>query len=114
MAPELQILAINAAALAVGYLLIYPALGPLTDTRTTKLRIAKADAGVGSVALLTAGLLFWDSGIPFRIFLFETNWFWFALLTLVAMEVPLALWFFRRNGLSLDLDDDDGPQGPAG
>lgn len=113
MAPELQILAINAAALAVGYLLIYPALGPLTDTRTTKLRIARADAGVASVAIVTAGLLFWDSGQPFWLLLFETNWFWFALVTLIAMEVPLALWFFRRHGLSLDIDD-DGPQGPAG
>ena len=106
MAPELQILAINAAALAVGYLLIYPALGPLTDTRATKIRIAKADAGVACVALLTAGLLFWDSGQSFRLLLFETNWFWFALPTLIAMEVPLALWFFRRHGLSFDLDDD--------
>jgi hypothetical protein len=107
MAPELQILAINAGALAVGYSLIYPALGPLTNTRATKLRIAKADAGVGALALLTAALLFWDSGIGFSLFLFETNWFWFALLTLIGLEVPLALWFFRRHGLSLD--GDDGP-----
>ena len=106
MAPELQILVINAVALCTGYLLIYPALGPLTNTTATKLRIARADAGVGALALLTAGVLYWDTGVPFRMILFETNWFWFSLLSLIAMELPLALWFFRRHGLTLDIDDD--------
>lgn len=106
MAPELQVLAINAVALAVAYLLIYPALGPLTNTTATKLRIAKADAVVCTAALATVGALFWGSGTRFSLLLFEVNWFWFGLLTLVAMEIPLYLWFLRRHGLTQDLDDD--------
>lgn len=106
MAPELQILAINAVALAVAYLLIYPALGPLTNTTATKLRIAKADAVVCTAALVTGGALFWGSDVRFSLLLFEVNWFWFGLVTLLVMEVPLYLWFFRRHGLTLDLDDD--------
>lgn len=106
MAPELQILAINATGLAVAYLLIYPALGPLTNTRATKLRLMKADAGVMAVLLAASGALFWGSGISFSLLLVETNWFWFALVTVVAMEIPVYLWFARRHGLSPDLDDD--------
>lgn len=108
MAPELQILTVNALGLAVAYLWIYPGLGPLANTRAVKLRLAAADAAVLAVLLTTSGALFWGSGVPFRLLVIETNWFWFALATLVALDVPLTLWFVRRHGLTLDLDD-DGP-----
>lgn len=106
MAPELQVLAINAVALAVAYLLIYPALGPLTNTNATKLRIAKADAVVCAAALATVGALFWGSGVGFSLLFLEVNWFWFGLVSLVAMEMPLYMWFLRRHGLTLDMDDE--------
>ncbi len=109
MAPELQILAINASGLLVAYLLIYPALGPLTNTAATLWRLARADMIVLSVLLATSGALFWGSGTLFSLFLFETNWFWFALLTLIGLEVPLYIWFLRRHGLSLDALDADDP-----
>jgi hypothetical protein len=106
LAPELQILAINAAALATAYLGLYPGMGPLSNTRATKLRLMRADALVSVTALATAGALFWGTGTRFRLLLFDVNWFWFALATLLAMELPLMLWFFRRHGLTADLDDD--------
>jgi len=94
MAPELQVLAINAGALAVAYLGIFPALRPLT-----LMRLALADLGVGLAALATSGALFWGSGTGFRLLLVEVNWFVFALLTLMAMEYPVLRWFARRNGI---------------
>lgn len=94
MAPELQVLAINAACLAVAYLGIFPGLRPLTMGR-----LALADLGVGLVALGTVAALFWDSGVDFRLLVFDTNWFWFAVVTYVAMELPLSLWFLRRHGI---------------
>lgn len=97
MAPELQILAINATCLAVAYLGIFPALAS-----RGLLRLALADLAVGLTALGTAGALFWGSGQAFRLFLFDTNWFWFALLSLIAIEVPLGLWFLRRHGIDPD------------
>jgi hypothetical protein len=94
MAPEFQVLAINAAALAVAYLGIFPALRPLTLSR-----LALADLGVGSAAMATSGALYWDSGVTFWLLGFQANWFVFALLTLMAMEAPLLRWFMRRNGI---------------
>jgi hypothetical protein len=94
MAPELQVLAINAGALAVAYLGIFPALRPLT-----LMRLALADLGVGLAALATSGALFWGSGAGFGLLLVEVNWFVFALLTLMAMEYPVLRWFARRHGI---------------
>ena len=93
MAPELQILAINAVALGVGYGFILPALNPLTP-----LRMALADLGIGLAALGTAGALFWGSGTGFWLLGVQANWFVFALVTLVAMEVPLLWRFLRARG----------------
>jgi len=97
MAPELQVLAIVGCCLLVAYFGIFPALRPLTLRR-----MALTDLGVGATALGTVAALFWGSGQGFRLFLFETNWFWFALVSFVVIEVPLFLWFLRRHGLSLD------------
>lgn len=99
IAPELQVLAINATCLAVGYLGIYPSLKPLTATR-----VAFADLGVCLVAVLTSAVLFWSSDHAFRLLWIEAHALVFAVVTLVAMEIPLSLWFLRRHGL-LDRDD---------
>lgn len=105
MAPELQILAINAAALATGYLGLYPGLVTGVARSAARWRVAAADAGVCAAALATSGALFWDSGQRFSLLLLETNWFGFALISLIALELPLGLWFLRRHGLI----DDDAP-----
>ena len=99
MAPELQILAINASCLLVAYRLIFPGLRPLSLQR-----LALADLAVGVTALGTAGALFWGSGQGFWMLWSEVNWFWFALITFVVIEVPLFFWFMRRYGLRLGGD----------
>lgn len=91
MSPEAQILTINAVCLAVGYGFILPA-----QLQRGPGALALADAGVGLCALITAGALFWGTGQGFRLPGFEVNWFVFALVTLVAMELPLAWWLLRR------------------
>jgi hypothetical protein len=106
MSPELQILAINGTALAVGHLAIYPGLvrhdGSRAGRRAALNRLVWADTGVGLAALVTAGALFWGSGITFSLILFPVNWFWFALLTLLALNLPLVILFLRRHGVSFD------------
>lgn len=94
MTPELQILIINATCLGVGYLGIYPGLVP-----RGLLALALADLGVCAVAIGTAGMLFWGSGIGFSLLLAEVNWFVFSLLTLIAMEALLFPSFARRHGI---------------
>jgi len=100
MAPELQILAINGVALAVGYLGVFPSLRPLTLRRP-----ALADLGVVGMALATSGALFWGSGIGFALGPLTLNWFWFALVTLLVMEAPLLWWFARVRGLRFGPDE---------
>lgn len=100
MAPELQILAINATCLGVAYLGIFPSIRPLTP-----LRLALADLVVGLLALGTAGALFWDSAIGFDLLIGEVNWFAFALVTLLGMEFPLMRWFLRRHGIGFSDPD---------
>lgn len=92
-------LIVNAVALAVAYLGIFPGLRPLT-----LMRLAMADLAVGVVALATSGALFWGSGTGFGVPGFEVNWFVFALLTLMAMEFPLLRWFTRKHGIKFGPD----------
>ncbi|MGR3436415.1 MAG: hypothetical protein ACU0CO_16245 [Shimia sp.] len=98
MAPELVVLLINAAALAVAYLGIYPSIEPKTMTR-----IMVADIVVSIAALVTAGALYGSAGHDFDLLLFEAPWWVFSILTLAILEVPLFAWFARRHGLFDDL-----------
>jgi hypothetical protein len=94
MSPELQILIINATCLAIGYFGIYPALA-----RKSLVAVGLGDLVVSVVALGTAGALFWGTGVEFRLIGLSVNWFVFALTTLIAMGLPLFLWFARRHGI---------------
>jgi hypothetical protein len=94
MSPELQILAINATCLAVGYLGIYPALA-----QKSLLAVGIGDLIVSVVAIGTAGALFWGTGVEFRLLGIAMNWFAFSVTTLIAMGLPLFFWFARRHGI---------------
>lgn len=101
MAPELQVLAINAVGLAVAYLGIFPSLRPLTRTR-----LAVAELVMCAIVLTTVGALFWGTDETFALGFFDVGWFVFGLVTLVAMEMPLLWWFTRRHGIDLTGDKD--------
>mgnify|MGYP000887826809 CR=1 FL=1 len=95
MAPELQLLIVNATIVLIAYLGIYPSMRKLT------LRVVLADdhAVLTALALGTAGALFWGTGIRFRMLLFTTNWAVFSLVSMQAMEFPLLIWFCRKHGI---------------
>lgn len=78
----------------MGYGFIFPGLKPLSLRR-----LALADLGVGLAALVTSGALFWGSGQRFWLLGWQANWFIFALVTLVAMELPLLVRFLRAQGM---------------
>ena len=94
MAPELQILAINATCLAIGYFGIYPTLA-----QKSLLAVGLGDLIVSAVAIGTAGALSWGSGVAFRLIGIPMNWFAFSVTTLIAMGLPLFLWFAQRHGI---------------
>lgn len=96
MTPELQILIINAVIMGVAYFGIYPSrrITHVSQMMTTDLILT-------GLSLLVAGALFYGTGTRFSLILFDTNWAIFAVLTLALMEVPLFIWFCRRNGIDM-------------
>lgn len=92
--PEAQPLIINAVILSVAYLGIYPSLKNITLTK-----VAVVDSVLSGLSLLVAGALFWGTGIEFSMRFFSTNWFGFAILTMLLMELPLFHWFCQKRGL---------------
>ena len=53
------------------------------------------------LVLITAGALFAGSGTRISLILFDTNWFGFTLLSSMAMELPLFLWFCKKHDIDL-------------
>ncbi|SFS09536.1 hypothetical protein [Yoonia litorea] len=97
VAPELQILILNAVILGVAYLGIYPTLQEKTLNK-----IMVIDLLLTGLALLVAGGWFMGTSVGFSLLLFEANWVVFTLVTLFVMEVPVFLWFAKKHGIPLD------------
>jgi succinate-acetate transporter protein len=101
LTPEATLLIVNAVILLVAYAIVYPSL-----REPTMSRIAGIDMVFSGLSLMIAGYLFWETGIRFTMILFSVNWFWFSLVTMLLMEMPLFYWFCRDRGLdNLDMDD---------
>lgn len=96
MTPELKILVINAVIMGIAYFGIYPSRG-ITHVR----QMVMTDLALTGLSLLAAGGLYWGSGVQFSLILFTTNWAVFAVLTLALMEIPLFIWFCRKNGIDM-------------
>lgn len=92
MTPEAAILLINATVLLICYLVVLPrwAGGNLN-------RIALHDFMATLVALVLAGSLYLGTGTTFDLGPLSLNWFWFALLTYFAMELPLMFWYLNKT-----------------
>ena len=96
MTPELKILILNAAVLAVAYLGIYPSM-----REKTLGAMLRNDLALTLLLLITAGALFAGTGTRFSLILLDTNWFGFTLLTSMAMELPLFLWFCKKHDIDM-------------
>lgn len=96
MTPEVTLLITNATFLAFAYLWVYPGL-----TAKTINLILLYDTIISFAALGVAGLLYWGSGVRFDMLVFTTNWFGFAIITLMIMELPLFIWFAGKHNLKL-------------
>ncbi|ALO47518.1 hypothetical protein [Pseudohongiella spirulinae] len=96
MPPPMTILAINGIILVVAYFLLFPRL--VGDNLQ---KMALNDLLASIVALIVAGSLYMGSGLEFRVFGVPLNWFWFTLLSYLALEFPLAIWYLKKNGMRL-------------
>jgi hypothetical protein len=57
------------------------------------------DVVVTSIPLGISALLFWQSDPVFRLFFFDLNWFFFTLITLFLIELPIFLLYLKARGL---------------
>ncbi len=94
--PELPIIVLNLVIVLVAYLSIYPKLAG-SDFH----KISIYDVFASGFSLLVVGLSYWGSGQEFNLVVFSTNWFWFTLITYGAIEIPIMIWYFKKNKVQI-------------
>lgn len=82
------------ATLAASYFWIYPKYAG-NDVK----KMAWFDFGLGFIPLGVSAILFWESDPTFRMIFFDTNWFFFTLIALTLLELPLFFWYLKARGL---------------
>jgi hypothetical protein len=94
MSPELTLISVNIIVIMIAYFLIYPnAAG--SDAR----KITNNDIIASCISLFVAGSIFWGSQQEFNMILFSANWFWFAIVTYLIIEIPFMLWYFNKHNV---------------
>jgi hypothetical protein len=81
--------------LAFAYLWFYPKV----VGERVKL-MAWMDVVVTGIPVAISALLFWESDPTFRLLIFDLNWFFFTLLAMSAIELPIFLLYLRARGLN--------------
>jgi hypothetical protein len=82
------------ATLAASYFWIYPKYAG-NDVK----KMAWFDFALGFIPVGISAILFWESDPTFRFIFFDTNWFFFTLLALTLLELPLFFWYLKARGL---------------
>lgn len=90
--PEFSIILLNLVIVLVAYLSVYPKLAGNSFSK-----IAFYDTFVSGFALLVVGIQYWNSGHEFTLFITNTHWFWFTFVTYGAIEIPIAIWYFKKK-----------------
>jgi hypothetical protein len=82
------------ATLTAAYFWIYPRFAG-NDVR----KMAWLDIALGFIPMGVSAILFWQSDPVFRLVFFDTNWFFFTLIALTLLELPLFFWYLKARGL---------------
>ena len=90
--PELAIILLNLIIVLVAYLSIYPKLAGNNFNK-----ISFYDIFASGFALLVVGLNYWGSGYEFNLLISNTNWFWFTLIIYGLIEIPIMVWYFKKQ-----------------
>ena len=91
LSPETLLLGLNGTILCLAYVLIYPRM--VADDINT---LIQSDLLATATSVIVAGFLFWGTNQPFDLLFGEVNWFVFSVATFLLMEVPFALWYFKK------------------
>jgi hypothetical protein len=96
--PEFLVIFLNTSIILVAYLSVYPKLAGNNFKK-----ISYYDFFMSGLALCVVGFKFWESGYEFSLLIFNVNWFWYTLATYAAIEIPIMLWYFKKNGVEMKL-----------
>jgi hypothetical protein len=92
---ELIVIFVIIVTLAIGYLLVYPKVAG-NDVR----KMVWLDVALTLIPFIISALLFWQSDPAFSLIFFSTNWFFFTLVTLAIIEIPVLILYLKARGLS--------------
>lgn len=95
MSSELLVIFYILATLAFAYLWLYPKV----VGENVKL-MAYLDIVVTGIPLAISALLFWVEDPEFKFFGIGMNWFFFTILAMVVIELPIFLLYLKARGLS--------------
>ncbi|NOU52505.1 hypothetical protein HG263_18490 [Pseudoalteromonas sp. JBTF-M23] len=93
MGIEFNVVVLNMIVLSIAYGLIYP------HCANTLKKISLQDIMAACASLSVVGSVFYSSGVKFSFVWVDVNWFWFTLITFIALEIPLFIWYARRYHL---------------
>jgi len=96
--PELLVIFLNVSIVLVAYLSVYPKLAGNSFKK-----ISFYDLFMSGLVLFVVGLKFGDSDYEFSLLIFNVNWFWYTLATYAAIEIPIMLWYFKKNGVVIKI-----------
>lgn len=96
LAPETLLLALNGIILSLAYFLIYPRMVGADINK-----LMQSDLLATATSVIVAGFVFWGTNQPFDLLFGEVNWFAFSVVTFLLMEVPFALWYFKKFDLKM-------------
>jgi hypothetical protein len=94
--PEQSVLLLNAIVIFMAYIIIYPRVAGNNFNK-----IAGHDLIASAIVLITAGSLYWNSGVEFNLLIAHVNWFWFTFITFGLIEIPVLLWYIKRHQVKL-------------
>ena len=94
---ELLIIFINALIIFFGYFFIYPKYAG-----SNLKKLAFNDLIATFISLVISGSIFWGKETNFNALLFTTNWFWFSILTYLAIELPFMSWYMKKYGIKFE------------
>ena len=94
--PEILVLLLNTTVLVLAYCVVYP-----RKVGADIAKLLQSDLMATATSLVVAGFLFWGTNQQFDLLLGEVNWFAFSLVTFLLMEIPFALWYFKRFDISV-------------
>jgi len=91
MSAELAIIILNVLIIVIAYFSVYPKVAGADINK-----VALCDCVASSLALVIVASKYWGTAVQFDFLIVQVNWFWFTLLSYGVIELPIALWYFRK------------------